>query len=66
MCSQSDLDDVAQWICSFQLCLNVIRSSSVLIGSRQRISNKTLNVSVGGKLFYILYSFFTCFTVNQH
>ena len=46
---QSDLDNVAYWLCSFRLCLNVIKSNSMLIGSRQRIAIKTLNVTVGSK-----------------
>ena len=41
---------------SSRLCLKVIKSNSMLIGSRQRISNKTLNVSVGCKL-----SSFVCY-----
>ena len=45
---QSDLDAVALWLRSSQLCLNVVKSNSMLIGSCQRIANKTLNVSVGG------------------
>jgi len=43
---QSDLDAVTHWLCSSQLCLNVVKSNSMLIGSHQRIANKTLNVSV--------------------
>ena len=45
---QSDLDAVASWLCSSRLCLNVLKSNAMLIGSRQKISNKALNVSVGG------------------
>ena len=45
---QSDLDAVALWLCSSHLCLNVIKSNVMLIGSRQKILNKSLNVSVGG------------------
>ena len=45
---QSDLDTVASWLCSSHLCLNVLKSNAMLIGSRQKISNKPLNVSVGG------------------
>jgi len=41
---------VARWLCCSRLCLNVLKSNSLLIGSRQRVANKTLNVSVGGKL----------------
>ena len=44
-CLQSDLDDVAHWLCSSRLCLNVVKSNSMVIGSRQRIANKTLNVA---------------------
>ena len=47
---QSDFDDVTQWLCSSRLCLNVVKSTSMLIGSRQRITNKVINVSVGGTL----------------
>jgi len=39
---------VALWLCSSHLCLNVVKSNAMLIGSRQKISSKTLNVSVGG------------------
>ena len=35
-------------VCSSHLCLNVLKSNGMLIGSRQKISNKALNVSVGG------------------
>ena len=45
---QSDLDAVALWLCSSHLCLNVMKSNAMLIGSRQKISNKALNVSAGG------------------
>ena len=45
---QSDLDKVAQWISSSHLCLNVVKSTAMLIGSRQRISGKSFNVSIGG------------------
>ena len=45
---QSDLDAVASWPCSSHLRLNVLKSNAMLIGSRQKISNKALNVSVGG------------------
>ena len=45
---QSDLDAVASWLCSSHLCLNVLKSNAMLIGSCQKISNKALNVSVGG------------------
>jgi len=44
---QSDLDAVTHWLCSSQVCLNVVKYNSMLIGSHQRIANKTLNVSVG-------------------
>ena len=47
---QSDLNAVACWLCSSQLSLNVVKSSSMLIGSRQRIANKSLSVSIGGTL----------------
>jgi len=48
-CLQSDLDNVAHWLCSPRLCLNVM-SNSMLIGSHQRIANKILNVTFGGKV----------------
>jgi len=38
------------WPIGSRWCLNVLKSNSLLIGSRQRVPNKTLNVSVGGKL----------------
>ena len=44
---QSDLDAVALWLHSSQLCLNVVKSNAMLIGSYQRIAGKSLNVSVG-------------------
>ena len=47
---QSDLNAMACWLCSSQLSLNIVKSSSMLIGSRQRIANKSLNVSIGGTL----------------
>ena len=46
-CVQLDLDAVALWLCNSHLCLNIVKSNAMLIGSRQKISNKTLNVSVG-------------------
>ena len=45
---QSDLDKIARWISSSHLCLNVVKSTAMLIGSRQRISGKSFNVSIGG------------------
>ena len=48
-CLQSDLCDVAAWLCSSCLYLNVSKSNLMLIGSHQRVANKTLHVSVGGK-----------------
>ena len=45
---QSNLDAVALWLCSSQLCLNVVKSNAMLIGSHQRTAGKSLNVSVGG------------------
>jgi len=42
------LDAVAQWISSSRLCLNVVKSNALLIGSQQRLSDKTLTVSIGG------------------
>ena len=47
-CLQSDLDAVAAWLCSSCLCLNVGKSNCMPIGSRQRVANETLHVSVGG------------------
>ena len=40
----SDLDAVALWLCTSHLCVNVLKSNAMLIGSCQKIS---LNVSVG-------------------
>jgi len=45
---QSDLDAVTAWLCISHLCLNVGKSNSMLIGSHQRVANKTLHVSFGG------------------
>ena len=45
---QSDLNVVALWLCSSQLCLSVVKSNAMLIGSHERIAGKSLNVSVGG------------------
>ena len=45
---QSDLDSVAAWLHSSRLCLNVDKSNCMLIGSRQRVADKELNISVGG------------------
>ena len=45
-CLQSDLDDVIHWLCSSRLCLNIVKSHLMLIGSCQRIANKMLKVSV--------------------
>ena len=42
------MDAVAAWLCSSCLCLNVGKSNCLLIGSRQRVANETLHVSVGG------------------
>ena len=47
-CLQSDLNAVAAWLCSSYLCLNVGKSNCMLIGSHQRVANRTLHVSVGG------------------
>ena len=49
-CLQSDLDCVATWLHSSRLCLNVDKSNCMLIGSRQRVAGKELNVSVGGNM----------------
>ena len=47
---QSDLDSVADWLDSSRLCLNVEKSNCMLIGSRQRVANKGLGISVGGNM----------------
>ena len=39
---QLDLNAVAQWINSSRLCLNVVKSNAMLIGSQQRLSGKAL------------------------
>ena len=49
-CLQSDLDFVATWLLSSHLCLNVDKSNCMLIGSRQRVADKVLSVSVGGNV----------------
>ena len=49
-CLQSDLDCVATWLHSSRLCLNVDKSNCMLIGCRQRVAGKELNVSVGGNM----------------
>ena len=46
--SQLDLNAVAQWISSSCLCLNVVKSTAMLIGRQQRLSGKTMTVSIGG------------------
>ncbi|MCY3928860.1 MAG: reverse transcriptase domain-containing protein [Acidobacteria bacterium] len=46
-CLQSDLDAVATWLHSSRLCLNVGKSNCMLIGSHQKVADKTLHVSVG-------------------
>jgi len=45
---QLDLNAVAQWISSSCLCLNVVKSNAMLIGSQQRLSGKALTVLIGG------------------
>jgi len=45
---QSDLNGVARWMGSSRLCLNAVKSTAMLIGSRQRVSSKTFSVSIGG------------------
>ena len=45
---QSDLDAVAAWLHSSRLCLNVGKSNCMLIGSRQRLANQSLNVFISG------------------
>ena len=49
-CLQSDLDCVATWLHSSCLCLNADKSNCMLIGSRQRVAGKELNISVGGNM----------------
>ena len=49
-CLQSDLDSVADWLDSSRLRLNVEKSNYMLIGSRQRVANKGLGISVGGNM----------------
>ena len=49
-CLQSDLDSVADWLDSSRLRLNVEKSNCMLIGSRQRVANKGLGISVGGNM----------------
>jgi len=47
-CLQSDLNSVATWLGSLHLSLDADKSNCMLIGSRQRVSDQTLSVSVGG------------------
>ena len=47
---QMDLDALTLWLQSSRLCLNVIKSKCMLVGSRQKIMSKSFNVSVGGAL----------------
>ena len=49
-CIQMDLDAVALWLQSSRLCLNVIKSKCMLVGSRQKLMGKSFNVSVGRAL----------------
>jgi len=49
---QLDLNTVAQWISSSCLCLNVVKSNAMLIGSKQRLSGKALTVSIGSTVLY--------------
>ena len=55
-CLQSDLTSVATWLGSSRLCLNVDKSSCMLIGSRQRVAGQTLSVSVGGSVLFQVHS----------
>ena len=48
-CLQSDLISVATWLGSSRLCLNVDKSTCMLIGSL-RGAGSTLSVSVGGSV----------------
>jgi len=43
---QSDLDAVTHWQFSALFKKNIVKSNSMLIGSHQRIANKTLDVSI--------------------
>ena len=48
-CLQSDLDAITAWLRSTHLCLNVGKYNCMLIGSRQRVANKSMHISsVGG------------------
>ena len=53
---QSDLNSVATWLGSSSLCLNVDKSSCMLIGSRQRVAGQTLSVSIGGSVLSQVHS----------
>ena len=53
---QSDLNSVATWLGSSRLCLNVDKSSCMLIGSRQRVAGQTLSVSIGGSVLSQVHS----------
>ena len=53
---QSDLNSVATWLGSSRLCLNVDKSSCMLIGSRQRVAGQTLSVSIGGRVLSQVHS----------
>jgi len=44
---QSDMDNVAHWLSCSRLFLNVLKSNSLLIGSRQRVASKTLMFLLG-------------------
>ena len=55
-CLQLDLTSVATWLGSSRLCLNVDKSNCMLIGSRQRVSHRTLSVSVGGSVLSQVHS----------
>ena len=47
---QSHLNSVATWLHSSHLCLNADKSYCMLIGTCQRVADKTLSVSVGGNV----------------
>ena len=55
-CLQSDLTSVATWLGSSHLCLNVDKSTCMLIGSRQRVAGHTLSVSVSGSVLSQVHS----------
>ena len=55
-CLQLDLTSVAIWLGSSCLCLNVDKSTCMLIGSHQRVAGQTFSVSVGGSVLSQVHS----------